>query len=173
MHILLGLLAVIAVAIFILYRIQRASRATTAVIDMTDDVRAAIRRFGFTGLAQQDPLDALDDPRAAAAGVLTAIAALEGDLTREQTDAIQRECASLFGVDRPEAADLYAIGRWLVRQRGPDEALRRLTPQLSAKLNTDEAQDLLTSCRAVAEAHTGKVDDLQNQAMLRLQRELR
>ena len=78
MHILLGLVSLLTVVGGIIFWLRMVSRATKGAIELTDDVRAAFRRFGFTAKSQTDPLDAVDDPRVAAVGIFIALARMDG-----------------------------------------------------------------------------------------------
>ena len=55
MHILLGLMSFLTVVGEIIFRLRIVSRATKGVISLTDDMRAAFRRFGFSAKSQTDP----------------------------------------------------------------------------------------------------------------------
>lgn len=89
MHILLGLVSLLTVVGGIIFWLRMVSRATKGAIKLTDDVRAAFRRFGFTAKSQTDPLDAVDDPRVAAVGIFMALARMDGALSKEQISGIR------------------------------------------------------------------------------------
>jgi hypothetical protein len=79
------------------------SRATKGVIELSEDVRAAFRRFGFVTQSQIDPLDAVNDPRIAAVGIFMTLARMTGALSREQVFGIRNECAQFFNITAEEA----------------------------------------------------------------------
>lgn len=170
MHIIAGLVALIGIAAFVIYRIQSTSRAASTAVDMADDVRAAFRRFGFANKAQANPLDTVDDPRAAGAGVLVALAAMDGDLSRAQLEKVESECRRLFECSEQDATDLTAIGRWLTQQRGADEAVRRLSRHLASRLDAAEGEAFLDAAEAVSQVEGGTMGDSQQLAVAQLRK---
>ncbi|MEL6978001.1 MAG: hypothetical protein AAGM38_04900 [Pseudomonadota bacterium] len=160
MHIGLALLAVLgAVAIWI-WRARMAAEAGREAIDAADDVRAALRRFGFRRQAGRHPADLVDDARLAAAGMMAAIARMDGALTVAQTNAIRVECRASFRTSQQDADDIAAYGRWLADQsQDPEDALRRLGARVK-KLAGEEAQsDLILMLERVAAVENGVSKD--------------
>ena len=172
MHILLGLVSLLTVVGGIIFWLRMVSRATKGAIELTDDVRAAFRRFGFTAKSQTDPLDAVDDTRVAAVGIFIALARMDGALSKEQISGNRNERALLFNTTDHEAEDLAVIGKWLVQEHRPEEAIRRLTRHLVGRVSANEAQAFIRSAGAVA-ALEGRIDDEQRGTIEMLRRELR
>lgn len=165
MHIFLGFLAVIGFAIYWIWKIRNAAAVAKDVVEVADDVRAAVRRFGYRRHADQHPLDAVEDPRLAAAGILAAIAKMDGDYTREQMTMIQNECIRVFEASSKEAEDFAAGGRWLAQQlSNPDEVIRRLARKLSGTLAPAESTQLLAMVERVASVEGDGVSDPQRLA---------
>lgn len=170
MHIILSLIALLTVAAGVIFWLRMISRATKGAIELTEDVRAAFRRFGFTAQSQTDPLDAVGDPRIAAVGIFMALAQMTGALSREQVSGIRNESALLFNTTSDEAEDLIVIGKWLVQDRRPEEAIRRLKQHLVGKVTADEARAFLQAAENIS-AIEGRVESQQRETIDGLRRE--
>ena len=79
MPFLLGMLAVAAAAIFWILRVRAAANAARELADFGDDVRAAVRRFGFQRSSGGHAVDKVDDSRLIAAAMLATVARLESE----------------------------------------------------------------------------------------------
>ena len=174
MHILLGILGVVGVVVFWLWRMRNAATAARDVVEVADDMRAAVRRFGYRRKANQNPLDGIEDPRLAAAGILTAFANMDGALSREEITAIEGACKAAFGCDLAEAEQVAAYGRWLVQQSAGnmDEVIRRLARNLVGKLDREEVRELLALVEEVSGVDGGTLSDAQRDTFERLERQL-
>lgn len=173
MHILLGALVVIGVVVYWIYRARMAADATREVIDVADDVRAAVRRFGYRRQAGKHPADLVDDPRLAAAGILAAIAKMDGSLTDAQINALRVEARATFRVDQQEADEIAAYGRWLSDQSNtPDDTIRRLSSVIRREAPADAHRDVVTMAERVASVTDGSANAMQRQAIDRLAHEL-
>lgn len=140
------------------------------ISEAVDEIPAAVRRLGFRRRARRHPSDEVEDPRLAAAGMLYSIARLTGDVTADQAQAVERQCAEAFQVDGAEAADVAVYGRWLSNQsQDPNDALRRLTRRLQRLAPPEAHIDLLARLEAVA-AVGGGPDPLQMDAIDRARR---
>ena len=173
MHIILGALAVIGTIVFFLIRTRNAANTARDLIGVADDMRAAVRRFGYSRKANQNPLDELDDPRLAAAGVLAAFARMDGSYTAAQISAIEAECANVFQASESDAAQITAYGRWLAQQsENMDEVVRRLAKSLNRLLDTIEKQQVLAMATRVASVEGSGPSDVQAYALETLKRQL-
>ena len=100
------ILAAIGVLIAAAVWYQRARAAKDAAGDLigaANDARLAARRFGYRMKANVHPVELIEDPRLAAAGVAAAVAGMDGPLTREEIDQLAQECQVVFGAERAEA----------------------------------------------------------------------
>ncbi len=173
MHIILALAGVAAVVGVWLWRAHTAARAAGELMDTADDVRAALRRFGYRRKANVNPLDGIDDSRLAATGILAAFANMDGGVGREEIAAIARECAAAFHCDAAEAEQIGAYGRWLIQQSGNmDEAVRRLARNLEGKLTEAEKDQLMEMITRVASIDGGELSDSQRYTLGQLARQL-
>ena len=133
-----------------MYRARNAAEAAQSVFDMASDAKAAARRFGYRRKTNTSPLDTVDDPRLSAAGMLVAIAKLDGDLSRDQVERITRECIETFQVDAAEGADMTAFGRWLSQHGEPEEVLRRVARSLRGSMGAERQESLYEMLERVA-----------------------
>ncbi|WP_193366621.1 TerB family tellurite resistance protein [Pelagibius marinus] len=173
MHIVLAVLGIAAGIGIWLWRAHMAARAAGELMETADDIRAALRRFGYRRKANVSPLDGIDDARLAAAGILAAFANMEGGIGRAEIEAICEECRRAFKTDSAEAAQIGAYGRWLVQQSANmDEAVRRLARNLEGKLDEAEKGQLLEMIERVASIDDGALTDGQRYTLAQLARQL-
>lgn len=170
---LIVLVTALGVAALWIWRVRSASHAAQEIVEAADDVRALLRRVGFEAKAGRHPADAIDDPRLAAAGMMAAMARLDGDLTKDQTDALRVECRAAFRVTQREADDFAAFGRWLASQaQKPDDILRRLTTVLKRIAPREAHEDMVNMLTRVASIEGGGPSELQKAAIQRVRRSL-
>jgi len=135
--------AISAIAFWI-YRARNVRDASVEILGAANDVRLAARRFGFKRKTNVHPAENIDDARLAAAGVIHAIASMNGELTADQKQTMVVQFQSIFNTDKTEADEIVAFGRWIADQCGTkSEAVRRLTRRV-AKLAGSEAEPDLT-----------------------------
>jgi len=173
MHILLAVLAAAAGIGFWLWRAHTAARAASDLLETADDIRAAVRRFGFNRKAKGNPLDGIADARLAAAGILAAFANMDGGLGRQEIAAIAEECRRAFHAEAEEAQQIGAYGRWLAQQSANmDETVRRLARNLETKLTGEEKEQLFGMIERVASIEGGGLSDGQRRTLENLARQL-
>ncbi len=170
---LIALLGVIGAIGVWWWRIRMAKVALGAAVDAAKDVRLAARRFGFKNKTNAHPADAVEDPRLAAAGIIAAVAEMDGPLGRAELDTLMLECRRVFGVPADEAMDMVSFGRWVAGQCGtPDEAVRRLLKIVRAKAGPDALPDLLAMMETVAKSDGAELTERQTEAMAQAKRVL-
>ncbi|GAB4392613.1 MAG: hypothetical protein Tsb0032_08940 [Kiloniellaceae bacterium] len=173
MHFVLAIAGIAAVVGIWLWRAHTAARAAGELMESADDIRAALRRFGYRRKANVNPLDGIDDSRLAAAGILAAFANMDGGLGRAEIAAIARECGAAFHCDATEAEQIGAYGRWLIQQSANmDEAVRRLARNLEGKLTEAEKDQLMEMVERVASIEGGNLTDGQRYTLGQLARQL-
>lgn len=169
MHILLGLLGVVGGIIFWIWKIKTAASVAREVVDVAAGAHAAFRRLGFQRNSDKHPLDAVEDTRLAAAGILLAFVKMDGDYTREQIAAVQDECVRVFGASKKDAEQFTANGRWLAQQlSNPDEVVRKLSRNLAKSLTYEQQQELLGMVERVSAVEGGGASDAQKLALKQL-----
>lgn len=173
MHILLGLIAIVGVIALWIWRARAAAEVASDVVDAASDAQSALRRYGYRRKAGEHPADGVDDPRLAAAGVMAAIARMDGDLTADQINALRVECRATFRVDQREADDMAAYGRWIASQsQDPGDSIRRLTRVIRDRTDREAHEDMVRMMRRVASVEGGSPNELQEEAISRMSRAL-
>ncbi len=151
MPFLVMILGALAAAGVWYWRINNARDAIGDIADMANDVRLAARRFGFRRRNNVHPADSIDDARLAGAGIVVAVAELQGPLTQEQIDTLIIQAQSKFDTDQQEAREIVTFGRWIAQQCGTkDEAVRRLSKRLRGLAGASALPDLEAMIEAVA-----------------------
>ncbi|MGF1552265.1 MAG: TerB family tellurite resistance protein [Paracoccaceae bacterium] len=171
MPFILALLGVLSVAAVWYWRVKMAREAGGELLDAAADVRAAVRRFGYRRRADVHPADAVEDSRLAAAGVMAAVAGVDGALSRAEIDAIAAEARRVFGAGPAEADEIAAFGRWVAGQCGtPEEAVRRLTRAIRRLAGDAAGPDLVAMAERVARADGALPNERQDELLHALRR---
>lgn len=156
MHILLGLIAILATIGFWIWRLQMAKRGLDAAVDVAQTVANAPRRLAFKYKSGKGGLDLIDDPREAAAIMMMQVAlARGGPLTPLQSDVIEAEIREHFEATPSEAEDMAAHAAWVCQScPPPQETMSRLSRLIvnSPQLGPKEVVDLDAMLVAVSEA---------------------
>ncbi|MEM7547482.1 MAG: TerB family tellurite resistance protein [Pseudomonadota bacterium] len=165
MPIVLAVIGAIIAAGIWYHRVQSAKAATTDLLGAANDVRLAARRFGYKRKTNVHPVDMINDPRLAAAGIAAAIAGMDAPLSREEIAQLELETQVILRSEPDEAKAIAAFGRWISGQAGsPDEAVRRLSKRLRKLAGEEVANDVLSLAQAVATAD-GALDERQEDAL--------
>jgi len=173
MHIVLAALAAVAGIGFWIWRARMAARAASDLLETADDIRAAVRRFGYRRKTNTNPLDGIEDARLAAAGILCAFANMDGGIGSAEIAAIADECRRAFKTEAEEATQIGAYGRWLAQQSANmDETVRRLARNLETKLAAEEKEQLFGMIERVASIEGGGLSDGQRRTLENLARQL-
>ena len=120
-----------------------------------------------------DPLQLVDDPRSAAAAIMTALAQADGAITDAEQAIIVREMTEKFGAGASAAEELLAHARWVVRDVVEvDTCFRRLLPVIEKACGPREKEQLIEMLEAVA-AVNGQPASAERLALDRIKRILR
>jgi uncharacterized tellurite resistance protein B-like protein len=172
MSILMGLLALMGTLGVILWRLNAAADAAKGLAETADDARGLFRRWRWRKKFAENPLDLVQDPREAAAAMLTAIAQSDGQLTERERTVIVAEMSRSFSVSAKEAEDFLAHARFLTRDvQDLDTCFRRVLPKIQKACTPAEIADLLVMLGKVAAAN-GPAGMIEAQAIARLKHEL-
>ena len=101
MHIMLGFLAMLGGAAFWWWRIKMINEAASEVGDVAGRAWGKYKRHKFRKKVEDSPLEALDDPVAAAVVLMLAIAGEAGPVTPAIEDRIRQEAIAVMGIDDP------------------------------------------------------------------------
>jgi len=166
MHILAGLVSLLAVVSVIAYRLYLVSQAAQGLADMAGGVQKHIRKRRWQKKLG-DPLREIDDPRLAAAAMMVALAQSDSQLSEREEAVITAQMKARFDVDDTLAAELLAHARWLVRDVGePENCFLKVRPIILKTCGPKERAELTQMMTAVAEA--GSDTDAQHATVGRL-----
>ena len=131
MHIILGILGLAVAAYFLVLRARRGAEIAHDVLEVADDIRAAARRWGLRRKYNTHPVDDVDDPRIALAGVGSAFIALDDLPTADTRQKLEASLARTFDLPAKDAQELVVLGQWLVESSGgPAQSIGRITKRL-------------------------------------------
>ncbi|MEM9585374.1 MAG: hypothetical protein AAGA08_19890 [Pseudomonadota bacterium] len=131
MPILITILGLIAAAGYWVWRARNAAEMTHELLDVASDIRAAARRFGFRRNQNRHPVEDIEDPNIAIAGIAVSFLELDDYPTSEERDAMIRGLQSEFGLTMADASELTVLGRWMMTQcNTPDAAVTRMSRKL-------------------------------------------
>lgn len=171
MHIIAGLLALAVGIYFFFIRARTAVHIADDVADMAQTAMGAARRFGFRRRANVHPVECIEDPKLAIAGLATAYAELDALPTQETRDALLIGFQSALDVSRADAEELATLGQWFVNEcKGADAAVPRIARKLA---RLDGAQGLVTLMDVighVAKASANGPSDKQGEALVEIKR---
>lgn len=174
MHILLGLIAILATIGFWVWRLQMAKRGLDVAVDVAKTVANAPRRLAFKYKTGKGGLDLIDDPREAAAIMMMQVAlARGGPLTPLQGDVIEAEIREHFQYTPGDAEELAAHASWVSQScPPPQQTMTRLGRLIvnSSQLGPKEVVDLDAMLVAVSEAEG--LPTREQMALLQVYRDL-
>jgi len=135
MHILIGLVGIAITAFFFLQRMQRRAEVAKDIFDLAKDVpgdvRAAARRWGFKRRTDVHPVEAIEEPRLAIAGLGAAFIELDDLPTAETRKRLDIALRKHLEASAQEAEEMAVLGAWFVREcGGPDAAISRMARKL-------------------------------------------
>lgn len=157
MHIIAGIIAILTTAIIWWWRMRNASNAAIDVIDAANDTRLFVRRLGWRR-KRGNPIDAINDPRQAAAGILVLAAQVDGAISQAEQGMILTSFTKHFACNAAEAEEFMAFGRWIIGYgKTLDECQRRLLKKIKELGGAEALADLSGMVEAVGKADTGQV----------------
>jgi uncharacterized tellurite resistance protein B-like protein len=166
MHLLLSLVAIIAAIGFWYWRARMAAQAAREASSAAKDARLFLRRIKFQRNSKEHPIDAVDDPRLAAAGVIVTIAQMDGDLSKAEIASMETEARIAFNVDEVEGGDIVAFGRWIAGQStSPEETVRKLAKVVRAQAGPEAWPQLIAMIETVASADGRPLTERQEESL--------
>ncbi len=161
MPILLALLGAAVTAFFYMNRARNAANAASDLVGVADDIRLAIRRFGFTRKSGTHPVEQIDDARIAVAALVKALIDEAGYPTSELILQYVIRLQKDLQFTLTDAEEIKTLSDWLIAScHGTSPAITRLARKLY-KLSGSEGygpvEGILTSVYAgVGEAPSAK-----------------
>jgi uncharacterized tellurite resistance protein B-like protein len=151
MHILIALVGILGVAAVWYWRLKAIKETTDDVSDMAGRAWGKWKRYKFRRKAEAAPVEAVDDPVAAAVIMMMAIAAEEHPLTQTAETAIRHEVIKTMGIADP--TELMVFGKWVASHvEDANNVSLRYTKLWMRDLSQSEREDFLQMVRRAAAA---------------------
>lgn len=151
MHIVLGFLALLGGAAFWWWRVKMIGQAANEITDAAGRAVGKYKRYKFRKKVEDSPLEAVDDPLAAAVVMMMAVARERGPLLETTEQAIARELKSVMHVADPTEVMVFA--KWVTGHvTDSNNVSTRYAKLWLAQLNRGEREDFLAAVERVAEA---------------------
>lgn len=170
MHILLAIAGIIGAAAFWYWRLKAVKEATDDVTDMAGRAWGKWKRYKFSKKAEAAPVEAVDDPVAAAVIMMLAVAAEERPLTPAAEAAIRDEVTKTMGIADP--TELLVFGKWVASHvEDANNVSLRYTKLWMRDLSESERAGFVQMVRRVAAAD-GEVTARQQLKIAKLKERL-
>jgi len=168
MHILLALAGLFGAAAFWWWRIKTVKAAADDMADVAGRAWGKYKRYKFRQKAEASPIEAVEDPAAAAVIMMLAVAKEGRDLTALAEAAVKREITATMGIADP--TELMVFAKWVASHvEGANNVSLRYSKLWSNSLNREERLDLVKMIERVA-AIDGSLSQRQ-EAIIRKLRE--
>ncbi len=169
MHILMGFVAILGAAAAWYWRLKVIKETTDDVANMAGHAWGKWKRYKFRRKAEASPVEAVDDPVAAAVIMMIAVASEEHPLTPAAETAI-RTAVMKMGIADP--TELMVFGKWVASHvEDANNVSLRYAKLWLRDLKPEERADLVQMVRRVAAAD-GEVSARQQLKIVRLRERL-
>lgn len=150
MPVLLAIIGALGAAAFWYYRLRDAGRAANEIVEAAQRARGAFRRKRFRAKAESSPIEAVEDPAAAAVAMLIALASERGPLSPAAEEAIKAEMRQTMGLSQPD--ETFTFAKWVAAHvTDPNTLSLRFARLWLAALQPEERADLHAMAVRVAE----------------------
>lgn len=167
MQYILGLLSLAAAAFIWIQRAHTAALMAHRLAGMASDATRAAKRFSSKPRKNMHPIDSIDTPDLALAGLGAAFLELGAMPTREQLDAMISSLAKATHKTRKETEDLVVLARGIVQDGGGAQLnIKRLARKLRAMSGGDRFPQMLEIFQAIARAEGGTLNEQQRSALM-------
>jgi len=151
MHILVALAGIIGAIGIWYWRFKAAKETADEVTDMAGRAWGKWKRYKFRKKAESSPVEAVDDPVAAAVIMMLAVAAEEHPLTPVAETAIRDEVVKTMGIADP--TELMVFGKWVASHvEDANNVSLRYAKLWMRDLSESERADFVKMVRRVAAA---------------------
>ena len=123
MHILAIIFGIVSAIAIWSWRLQQAKRGAEAAGKVLETAANLPRRMRFQNKTRKGGLDAIQDPREAAAVMMMEVARAAGEVTSEHKAVMRAEMMQYFELDEADANDLIAAAGWLGRDAPASHAV--------------------------------------------------
>lgn len=149
MHILLALAGLLGAVAFWWWRIRTVKEAADDMADVTGRAWGKYKRYKFRQKAEASPIEAVEDPTAAAVIMMLAIAKEGRDPSPEAEAAVKQEITGTMGITDP--AELMVFAKWVASHvEDANNVSLRYSKLWSNSLNRQERLDLANMIERVA-----------------------
>ena len=163
MHILLGLVGIIAAAGVWIYRIRAAADAARDVADLAGEAANLPRKLRFRGKARRKGLDVIDDPREAAGVLMLCVLRVDGEVTAAHKEAVAGQMVEGFQLDQDGAEEILARASWQISDMVDEtNAINKMVDFIIERVGREEMPVLLRMLEAVASADGEPTSTLLN-----------
>jgi uncharacterized tellurite resistance protein B-like protein len=154
MHILLALVGLLGGIAFWWWRIKMVKEAADDMADTAGRAWGKYKRTKFRRKAEASPIEAVEDPAAAAVIMMLATAKEGGDLSPQSETAAKREITDTMGIADP--TELLVFAKWVVSHvEDANNVSLRYSKLWGSSLNLTERLDLVAMVERVAMINGG------------------
>lgn len=151
MPVLMAIISALGVAIFWYYRIRDVGHVAGEVVDAAQRARGAYRRKQFRKKVESSPIEAVDDPAAAATAMLISLACERGELSLAAEQAIKAEMQHVMGL--PNVIETFTFARWVAgHATDPNTLSLKFAKLWITKLDESQRADIYDMAKRVVEA---------------------
>lgn len=148
---LLAVLGALGAAIFWYYRLRDMGHAAGEVVDAAQRMRGSYRRKRFRMKAERSPIEAVDDPAAAAVAMLIGLANERGELSIAAQEAIKAEMEHVMGLTN--IVETFTFARWVAgHATDPNTLSLKFSKLWIASLEPSQLEDIYEMAKRVIEA---------------------
>jgi uncharacterized tellurite resistance protein B-like protein len=170
MHILMAIVAILGGAAFWYWRLKAIKEATDDVTDVAGRAWGKWKRYKFRKKAEASPVEAVDDPVAAAVIMMIAVASEEHPLTQTAETVIRDEVVKTMGIADPTEVMVFA--KWVASHvEDANNVSLRYAKLWMRDLSAGERGDFVQMLRRVAAAD-GEVSARQQLKIAKLMERL-
>jgi hypothetical protein len=170
MHILLGLVAVLGGLAFWWWRLKAIKEATDDISDAAGRAWGKYKRHKFRKKVEDSPLEAVDDPAAAAVIMMLAMAKEAGPVTPDVERAVSDEITGSMKIADP--TELLIFSKWVASHvEDANNVSLRYAKLWGSALNFEARRDFLAMVERVASS-TGGITAAQKVKIAKLKERL-
>ena len=151
MHIILAIVGILAIAAAWWWRLKMISEASNEVADVAGRAWGKWKRHKFRTKVEDSPIEAVNDPAAAAVVMMLAIAATEHERTPGADAAVEAEIKATMGI--ADATELLVFGKWVAGHvEDANNVSLRYAKLWQQSLNLEERRGLAAMVERIAAA---------------------
>lgn len=170
MHILMALVGILGGLAFWWWRFKAVKEAADDVTDVAGRAWGKYKRYKFRKKAEASPVEAVEDPVAAAVVMMIAMVQEEREFTLQHETRVAEEVRRVMGVE--DTSELMVFAKWVAKHvEDANNVSLRYAKLWHRALNRAESRDLVDMVRRIAEAD-GPLSDKQKRKIEKLEQRL-